>query len=124
MRIKFGASSEADALSSITEQLNWRGSNKVASLVGMNPLAPREYWSKDDADAVRELQRAEKDWSAYEEEEAGTASSMDQQRRHREDEVPYAQYSVVRGLDFVESQEMGPLLEKSVLPLRDPLARW
>lgn len=92
----------------------------------MNPIAPREYWSKDDADAVREVKRAEKDWSAYEDEE-GTMSSMDQERlrrRDRDDEVPYAQYSVVRGLDFVESQEMGPLLEKSVLPLRDPLARW
>lgn len=45
-------------------------------------------------------------------------------RRRDDGEVPYAQYNVVRGLDLEESQAMGPLLEKSVLPLRDPISRW
>lgn len=69
-----------------------------------------------------------KDWSAYEEaggdEETATGRQELPRRRDGDDEVPYAQYSVVRGLGFEESQEMGPLLEKSAQPLRDPIARW
>ncbi|GAA5868999.1 hypothetical protein JCM3774_002443 [Rhodotorula dairenensis] len=118
---------EVDALSTITEQLNWRGNNKVASLSGINPIAPRPNWPKDDAAAVKELKRSTKDWSAYEDEgNQDTSANREppQRRRDGDDEIPYAQYSVVRGLDFEESQEMGPLLEKSALPLQDPIARW
>jgi len=44
--------------------------------------------------------------------------------KKRDEEVSFAQYSVVRGLDFEESQEMGPLLEEAAKPLKEPLARW
>ncbi|GAA5976550.1 hypothetical protein JCM10908_005541 [Rhodotorula pacifica] len=115
---------EVEALSTITEQLNWRGDNKVASLSGMNPIAPRANWSKNDTDATKELKRSTKDWSAYEDDEGSRANEQRHRRRDGDDEVPFAQYSVVRGLDFEESQEMGPLLEKSAQPLRDPIARW
>lgn len=42
----------------------------------------------------------------------------------RKPSTPFAQYSIVRGLDFEESQALGPLLEDAVLPLREPFSRW
>ncbi|POY72544.1 hypothetical protein BMF94_4370 [Rhodotorula taiwanensis] len=115
---------EVDALSTITEQLNWRGGNKVASLSGMTPILPRSYWSPSDTDVARELKRATKDYSAYEDEESAEEERRRTGRKRRDDEVPYGQYGLVRGFDFEDSQAMGPLLEQSALPLRDPISRW
>lgn len=111
-------------MSTITEQLNWRGGNKVASLSGMTPILPRSYWSPSDTDAARELKRATKDYSAYEDEESAEEERRRTGRKRRDDEVPYGQYGLVRGFDFEDSQAMGPLLEQSALPLRDPISRW
>jgi hypothetical protein len=40
------------------------------------------------------------------------------------DQLPYARYSILRGLDFEDSQALGPVLEEYVKPLREPLVRW
>jgi len=44
-------------------------------------------------------------------------------RAQVKEETPYAQYSVVRGFSFEESQQMGPILESTTL-LKHPLSQW
>ncbi|GAA5921392.1 hypothetical protein JCM3775_003027 [Rhodotorula graminis] len=119
---------EPDVLTSVIEQLNWRGGTKIASLSGHTPLAPAPYYGSSGSDEARRKVRAgERDFSAWrgdEEDEAERARDRQVKEKKRDDEVPFAQYSVVRGLDFEESQEMGPLLEEAVKPLKEPLVRW
>ncbi|BGP46430.1 mtDNA inheritance, partitioning of the mitochondrial organelle [Rhodotorula kratochvilovae] len=111
---------EPDVLPSLIEQLNWRGGTKLASLSGHTPLAPAAHYGPTGSDAaVRKLRAGERDWSVWRGEGEGA-----EEEDPKDEEAPYAQYSVVRGLDFEESQEMGPLLEKAAEPLKEPLVRW
>lgn len=58
--------SEPDVLSSLIEQLNWRGGNKIASLCGASPLAPVEYFGGTGEAGVKKLKSTVKDWSVWE----------------------------------------------------------
>jgi len=49
-------------LTSIVQQLNWRGDNKIASLSGVTPIAPSEFWS-DGKDGVDRLKKSWLDFS-------------------------------------------------------------
>ncbi|GAA5998738.1 uncharacterized protein JCM10292_007198 [Rhodotorula paludigena] len=113
---------EPDVLSSLIEQLNWRGGNKIASLCGATPLAPVEYYGDTGEAGVKKLKSTVKDWSMWEEESQEDEGKKP--KREEDDDVPYAQYGVARGLDFEDSQAIGPLLEKSATPLKEPLSRW
>ncbi|GAA5946885.1 hypothetical protein JCM3765_002059 [Sporobolomyces pararoseus] len=113
---------EPDGLSNIVQQLNWRGNNKFASLSGISPILPASFYTNSDGNGgIASLKKSWKDWSVL-----PPLNELEKSRRIKkeEEEVPFAQYSVVRGLEFEESQDLGPLLEKSVLPLKEPLSQW
>ncbi|GAA5841691.1 hypothetical protein JCM3766R1_005153 [Sporobolomyces carnicolor] len=105
---------EPDGLTQVVQQLNWRGDNKLASLSGISPMPPADHFAADGKDGVERLKKSWMDWSVLPDPE-GT--------RSRKAETPFAQYSVVRGYDFEESQALGPILESSTT-LQEPLSQW
>ncbi|GAA5859306.1 hypothetical protein JCM8547_001975 [Rhodosporidiobolus lusitaniae] len=111
---------EPGVLPSLIEQLNWRGNTKIVHLSSAAPLCPAEFYQDNlmagdkKGDGLRRLRGEWKDWSVGRAGEGG----------RRKPTTPYAQYSIVRGFPLVESQALGPLLEESVLPLKEPFSRW
>ncbi|GAA6062237.1 hypothetical protein JCM10212_000816 [Sporobolomyces blumeae] len=103
---------EPDCLTQIVQQLNWRGDNKIAHLSGISPILPAEHYPG--SDGLAELKRSVMDWSVQPD---PTGS------RSTKEEIAFAQYGIVRGLEFDESQALGPILEKST-PLNEPLSQW
>ncbi|GEM12649.1 tubulin/FtsZ, GTPase domain containing protein [Rhodotorula toruloides] len=133
---------EPDALSEIPTLLNYRTTTRIASISGMAPLLT-EPWlrRRTELGEAEELWRErvrgmEKAWGRWEEKEGERDEEMDDLYRpsrlrsngtsssSRSDQIPYARYSILRGLDFEESQALGPVLEEYVKPLREPLVRW
>ncbi|GAA6021336.1 hypothetical protein JCM10207_002702 [Rhodosporidiobolus poonsookiae] len=110
---------EPDALPSLIAQLNWRGTTKIAHLSGVAPLPPAPYFS-DGAAGMKRLRESWRDWSVL----PAPPKGEDGVRPRPAPATPFAQYSIVRGLSFDESQTMGPLLEKAVEPLQEPFSRW
>ncbi|BGP14273.1 hypothetical protein JCM10213_005835 [Rhodosporidiobolus nylandii] len=106
------------AMGEIVELLSWRG-NKVASLSGVAPVETAEFFEGKGEEGVRRLRESWKDFSVLRP-EALTAEGV----KPRPRATPFAQYSILRGLTFEENQALGPLLEKSVEPLREPWSKW
>ncbi|GAA6014540.1 hypothetical protein JCM11491_004532 [Sporobolomyces phaffii] len=104
---------EPDCLTQIVQQLNWRGDNKVASLSGISPMLPSEHFD-DGPDGVSRLQKSWMDYSVLPDQDG---------KRSKKEETPFAQYSVVRGFEFEESQRLGPILEQTTT-LTEPLSQW
>ncbi|KAJ8295731.1 hypothetical protein OF846_001090 [Rhodotorula toruloides] len=135
---------EPGALSEIPTLLNYRTTTRIASISGMTPLLTDPWLRRrteegEGEERWRETVRGlEKGWSAWEEEEeeerdeevddpsrrAKRTTSKGLSSSSRSDQIPYARYSILRGLDFEESQALGPVLEEYVKPLREPLVRW
>ncbi|GAA5905693.1 uncharacterized protein JCM6883_005414 [Sporobolomyces salmoneus] len=103
---------EPDCLTQIVQQLNWRGSNKIASLSGVSPMLPAEFFEGEGG--IERLKKSWMDWSVLPDQEG---------KRSKKEDIPFAQYSVVRGFELQESQALGPLLESST-PLKEPLSQW
>ncbi|GAA5976744.1 hypothetical protein JCM11641_005681 [Rhodosporidiobolus odoratus] len=108
------------SLSSLISQLTWRGSNaNIAHLSGAAPMPPAEHFGDGKAGMAR-LKASWKDFSVLRPEEMG----KERVRPRPRPATPYAQSSVLRGMSFEETQALGPLLEESAGPLREPLSRW
>ncbi|BGP30427.1 mtDNA inheritance, partitioning of the mitochondrial organelle [Rhodotorula toruloides] len=134
---------EPGALSDIPTLLNYRTTTRIASISGMAPLLTEPWLRRrteegESEEGWRERVRVmEKGWSAWEEEDVERDEKADDPSRpskrtisnglspsSRTDQIPYARYSILRGLDFEESQALGLVLEEFVKPLREPLVRW
>ncbi|GAA6027838.1 hypothetical protein JCM8097_001741 [Rhodosporidiobolus ruineniae] len=116
---------EPGTLPQIISLLNHRGNTKLAHLSGLAPVPPLDSFPGGSDEAVRYFRGAWKDFSEYrprgmDELGAGKAGGG----RKRDDTVPFAQYSIVRGLSFEESQALGPVLEEAVKPLQEPFSQW
>ncbi|GAA5939706.1 Dml1p [Sporobolomyces koalae] len=103
---------EPDCLTQIVQQLNWRGDNKIATLCGAAPMLSAEYFSG--AGGIETLKKSSMDWSTLPD-ASGT--------RTKKEETPFAQYGIVRGFEFEDSQALGTVLEKST-SLQEPLSQW
>ncbi|SCV67865.1 BQ2448_5476 [Microbotryum intermedium] len=108
---------EPDGLNQTVAQLNWRGDNKICHLVGATPLLPAEHLAGDAGQ--KKLKDSMMDFSVLPVERDEESKS-----KARANSTPFAQYSVVRGYEFEQTQELGPILERAVLPLKEPLAQW
>ncbi|KDE03252.1 hypothetical protein MVLG_06246 [Microbotryum lychnidis-dioicae p1A1 Lamole] len=108
---------EPDGLNQTVAQLNWRGDNKICHLVGATPLLPAEHLAGDTGQ--RKLKESMMDFSVL-----PFGSDEEAKNKPRTTSTPFAQYSVVRGYEFEETQELGPILERASLPLKEPLAQW
>ncbi|KAK4331332.1 tubulin/FtsZ, GTPase domain containing protein [Rhodotorula toruloides] len=135
---------EPNALSEIPTLLNYRTTTRIASLSGVAPLFTEPWLRRrteegESEEGWRERVRGlEKGWSAWEEDqeeerdEAADNPSRPSKRTtknglspsSRPEQIPYARYSILRGLDFDKSQALGRVLEEYVKPLREPLVRW
>ncbi|SCZ93049.1 BZ3500_MvSof-1268-A1-R1_Chr6-2g08428 [Microbotryum saponariae] len=108
---------EPDGLNQTVAQLNWRGDNKICHLVGATPLSPAEHLAGDTGQ--RKLKESMMDFSVL-----PFGSDEEAKNKPRMTSTPFAQYSIVRGYEFEETQELGPILERASLPLKEPLAQW
>lgn len=113
---------EAGALHQVIAQLNWRGDNKFAHLAGASPCLPPDHL-QGGAAGQKTLRKSIHDFSVQRQTlsdkqiEAGTVL------RERRRATPYAQYTVVRGYEGDELEQLGDILEKSTA-LKEPLATW
>ncbi|KAI5479056.1 hypothetical protein MNV49_004338 [Pseudohyphozyma bogoriensis] len=110
---------EIDGLSTIPQQLNWRGDNKIAHLVGASPLLPPHLLEGENG--PKKLKASLYDFSVLHEDlrqkKPSTSSGAPKEDK------PFAQYSIVRGYEDEELQKLGEVLEGAT-ELKEPLARW
>ncbi|GAA5877726.1 hypothetical protein JCM16303_000218 [Sporobolomyces ruberrimus] len=120
---------EPENLTRIVQQLNWRGDNKLATLSGISPMIPGEFF--EGVDGKARLKKSWMDWSVLPDTEGKRSVeslpysflSLYAPYSEKKEDVPFAQYSVVRGFEFEESQKLGPILEGSTR-LQEPLSQW
>lgn len=131
-------------------QLNWRGDNKFVHLQGASPMLPPDHLTGPTGQetlrnsvydfSVRQptltdqvsLPRPTGSWWAWRDGRADALVSrpyLTQEiadgkvLRDRTRAKPFAQYTVVRGYDGDELQQLGEILEPST-GLKEPLAVW
>ncbi|KAL8277816.1 hypothetical protein RQP46_009799 [Phenoliferia psychrophenolica] len=109
---------EIDGLNQVVSQLNWRGDNKIAHLLGATPLLPPEHLIGPLG--IQMAKDSPKDFSVLPNLPPRKASARAEDPNTLK---PFAQYNIIRGYEDEELEKLGTILE-STTTLVEPLSIW